>query len=307
MKPKRAIIICGATSTGKTNISAQLAYSLSTEIISADSMQIYKNMNIGTAKETLKIKQHMIDICEPDCNFTVYDYSTQALALIDKINSTNKLPIICGGTGLYINSLLYKMNFGGNMQDKPDIMELIESNLAKYGKNYIYDELNKYDPESARNIHPNNIRRVCRTLYLCLLNDKPLSQVKIKKERSGFDIYVICRNRIELRNRIEERVNNMFNLGLKDEIDSLIKKGYLFSLQSMQGIGYKEWEKYFSNIETEEDVKKQIILNTNKYMKRQETWFRNQYRDIAGYVNINSLEDETIFVELLSNRYEGII
>ena len=286
------IIICGATATGKTHIAEKLALGLNGEIVSADSMQIYKKMNIGTAKEELSVKQHMINICEPDEEYSVYNYSYQARMVIEQLNKNNKIAIICGGTGLYIDSLLYKMNYGALKQNDPIIKIEIENNLKKYGPRYIYNELINIDPKTAAKIHVNNIRRITRALYLCRMNNnKPISEIQKKIPENKYILYIIDRDRDKLIDRINLRVEKMFNLGLRNEVTNLLRSGYTFDLQSMQAIGYKEWNNFFYNSETEQQVKDKILVNTRQYAKRQVTWFKNQYINIGQYCLFKKEED----------------
>jgi tRNA dimethylallyltransferase len=291
------IIICGATATGKTHIAEKLALGLNGEIVSADSMQIYKKMNIGTAKEELSVKQHMINICEPDEEYSVYNYSYQARMVIEQLNNNNKIAIICGGTGLYIDSLLYKMNYGALKQNDPIIKIEIENNLKKYGPRYIYNELINIDPKTAAKIHVNNIRRITRALYLCRMNNnKPISQIQKKIPENKYILYIIDRDRDKLIDRINLRVEKMFNLGLRNEVTNLLRSGYTFDLQSMQAIGYKEWNNFFYNSETEQQVKDKILVNTRQYAKRQVTWFKNQYINVGQYCLIKKEEDMDEFI-----------
>ncbi|MFA7663393.1 MAG: tRNA (adenosine(37)-N6)-dimethylallyltransferase MiaA [Clostridia bacterium] len=291
------IIICGATATGKTHIAEKLALGLNGEIVSADSMQIYKKMNIGTAKEELSVKQHMINICEPDEEYSVYNYSYQARMVIEQLNKNNKIAIICGGTGLYIDSLLYKMNYGALKENDPIIKIEIENNLKKYGPRYIYNELINIDPKTAAKIHVNNIRRITRALYLCRMNNnKPISQIQKKIPENKYILYIIDRDRDKLIDRINLRVEKMFNLGLRNEVTNLLRSGYTFDLQSMQAIGYKEWNNFFYNSETEQQVKDKILVNTRQYAKRQVTWFKNQYINVGQYCLIKKEEDMDEFI-----------
>lgn len=291
------IIICGATATGKTHIAEKLALGLNGEIVSADSMQIYKKMNIGTAKEELSVKQHMINICEPDEEYSVYNYSYQARMVIEQLNKNNKIAIICGGTGLYIDSLLYKMNYGALKENDPIIKIEIENNLKKYGPRYIYNELINIDPKTAAKIHVNNIRRITRALYLCRMNNnKPISEIQKKIPENKYILYIIDRDRDKLIDRINLRVEKMFNLGLRNEVTNLLRSGYTFDLQSMQAIGYKEWNNFFYNSETEQQVKDKILVNTRQYAKRQVTWFKNQYINVGQYCLIKKEEDMDEFI-----------
>lgn len=286
------IVICGATASGKTHFAEILATKLNTEIISADSMQIYRYMDIGTAKEkNLLVKQHMIDIINPDEPFNVYLYQKKVEEIIQKQFSQKEYIVFCGGTGLYIDSIYYEKNYGGNnVQDDEELKENLDKELNLHGKEYIFKKLEKLDPISAKKLHPNNTRRVLRALYLVSLHKKPISEINKKSLKNNVKmIYLNCDKQI-LDHRVASRVDTMLNKGLEKEVLYLTQeKGYSFDLQSLQGIGYKEWELFFEGTYDFDTVRKEIIKNTLAYAKRQRTWFNNQYKinkyNINNYLN----------------------
>lgn len=282
---KKILVIGGPTAVGKTELSIELAKRLNGEIISADSMQIYKYMNIGSAKvskeEMNGIPHHLIDVVDPSKNFSVADYKEHGEKAIKEIISEGKLPIIVGGTGLYINSLTCNMNFTEAEKDEEYRKEL-DKLANEHGNNYIHEMLKDIDPISYKEIHANNRKRVIRALEVYKLTGKPFSSYNAGDDfyNSEYDIYyyVLTMDREKLYNRINLRVDIMMEKGLLNECIKLKEMGYTSSMQSMQGIGYKEILFYL-----EGDVKLQEAINMIKqgsrnYAKRQLTWFRRDPR-----------------------------
>lgn len=282
---KKILVIGGPTAVGKTELSIELAKRLNGEIISADSMQIYKYMNIGSAKvskeEMNGIPHHLIDVVDPSKNFSVADYKEYGEKAIKEIISEGKLPIIVGGTGLYINSLTCNMNFTEAEKDEEYRKEL-DKLANEHGNNYIHEMLKDIDPISYKEIHANNRKRVIRALEVYKLTGKPFSSYNAGDDfyNSEYDIYyyVLTMDREKLYNRINLRVDIMMEKGLLNECIKLKEMGYTSSMQSMQGIGYKEILYYL-----EGDVKLQEAINMIKqgsrnYAKRQLTWFRRDPR-----------------------------
>lgn len=301
------IIIGGATATGKTALAAKVAKSVGGEIISADSMQIYKGMDIGTAKvrdEELGVVQHLIDIVNPKHNFTVVDYKNNAKKAIDEVRSRGKVPIITGGTGFYISSIIFKMDFGGNFSDA-ETRQTLEQELLTYGKDYLHGKLSKIDPVSADKIHPNNTKRLLRALEISIVSGKPFSaqNSEMKKIDEKFIMYsLIGADREISGEKIDRRVDNMILNGLKAEVEGLINNGVGFECQSMQGIGYKEWKDFFNDINVNvNDVNRLIKKNTRAYAKRQETWFRGQYGEYNNIISVDKNIDE--LAEQISESY----
>lgn len=291
------IIVGGATATGKSHLAIELAKRLGGELISADSMQIYKGMDIGTAKETgdIGVKQHLIDVVNPDEPFTVVDFKNLALEKISEIRSRGNIPIIVGGTGLYMDSLLYKMEYGGGATENLELKASLELELAEKGAEYMHARLKELDPISADKYHYNNTIRVIRALYVVLNTGKRISDQSAEFcPVEPVTMFITKRNRDLLRKRITLRIDQMIEEGLEAEVKSLLDKGYGFDLQSMLAIGYKEWKGYFEGEQTIDEVKEQIDINTRQYAKRQDTWFNNRYKEIAHFVDMQKPLDQVV-------------
>lgn len=302
------IIVGGATATGKSHLAIELAKRLGGELISADSMQIYKGMDIGTAKENgdIGVAQHLIDVVEPNEPFTVVDFRNLATQKIAEIRSRGNIPIIVGGTGLYMDSLLYKLEYGGGATENAELKANLEKELEEKGAEYMHSRLMELDPVSAKKYHYNNTVRVLRALYVVLNTGKRISEQTAEFcPIEPVVMFVTKRDRKLLRNRISLRIDQMINEGLEQEVKGLLNKGYGFELQSMQAIGYKEWKGYFENAISIQEVKEQIDINTRQYAKRQDTWFNNRYKDIVHFVDMDKPLDEV--VENLINEYKSIL
>ncbi|MBQ9782598.1 MAG: tRNA (adenosine(37)-N6)-dimethylallyltransferase MiaA [Clostridia bacterium] len=274
---RKIIIVCGPTASGKSSLAFALAKKLNTEIISADSLCVYKNLDIGTAKPTkkeqLEIKHHLIDVVDETESFSVSDYEKMALPIIDDLLSKGKTPIICGGTGFYINSILYNLSYGKSGENTKIRQEL--NDLAKEkGNEYVYDLLKSVDKESAEKLHPNDLVRVIRALEIFYSTGEKKSMQNDKNTpRYDYVAVTIDRDRQELYNRIELRVDEMLKDGLIGEVQSLIDKGINKSHQCMQGIGYKEvYDAIISNDFS--SLEYLLKLNTRHYAKRQITFFK---------------------------------
>lgn len=291
------IIVGGATATGKSHLAIELAKRLGGELISADSMQIYKGMDIGTAKEKgdIGVNQHLIDVVEPNEPFTVVDFRELATQKIAEIRSRGNVPIIVGGTGLYIDSLLYKMEYGGGATENIELKASLERELNENGAEYLHSRLKELDPVSAEKYHPNNTIRVLRALYVVLNTGKRISEQSAEFcPVEPVQMFVTKRDRKLLRERITLRIDKMIAEGLEQEVKGLLDKGYGFDLQSMLAIGYKEWKGYFEGTQTLDEVKEQIDVNTRQYAKRQDTWFNNRYKDIVHFVDMEKPLDEVV-------------
>ncbi len=275
---QKVLAIAGATASGKSDVAIKLAKKLNGEIISMDSMQIYRNMNIGTAKisslEMDNIPHHMIDIVNPESSFSVSDFVKIAKEIIIDITNRGKLPMLVGGTGLYFESLIYPFNFGCAKSDEK-IKAKLYSELEQYGEQYLHNKLKAIDPIDAEKIHPNNTKRLIRALEIFELTGNTKSNsAQSKNLVYDIDMYVLDWNREILYDRIKKRVDIMFKNGLLEEVTNLIKNGLTFDMQSMQGIGYKEFKGYFEQKCDINQVKNSIILNSRHYAKRQITWFK---------------------------------
>lgn len=277
------IVIAGPTACGKTNLSLLMAKKLDTQIISADSMQIYKYMDIGTAKvdlETRKeIKHYMVDEIDPGQNFSVADYQMQTKKYLDMIYSQNKIPILCGGTGFYINAILYDNDFSSEQNDFS-----IRDELYKLSDAQLWQKLLEIDAKSAKIIHPNNKKRIVRAIEFFYQTGQKISDhnaIQKQNELKYDALFVILTlPRQILYERIEKRVDKMIEEGLVDEVKKLLAMGYEKKLNSMQAIGYKEIISHLENEITLEQAISLIKKNTRHYAKRQLTWFRHQSNGI---------------------------
>ena len=301
-KPK-LLILGGPTAVGKTALSIELAKRLNGEIISADSMQIYKYMDIGSAKVTAKemqgIKHYLIDIITPDKAFSVADYKIEGEKAIKEILNKGKLPIIAGGTGLYINALSCNMTFTEAGKDEEYRKEL-EEYAKEYGKEALHEKLKDIDLKSYEDIHYNNVKRVIRALEVYKLTGKPFN-VGEDFYNSNYDVYyyVLTMDREKLYDRINKRVDIMMEKGLLEECIKLKNLGYTSSMQSIQGIGYKEIFYYLEgNLSLEESIN-QIKQGSRNYAKRQLTWFRRDKR--VKFLDKDILSDEEIIFKIIDD------
>lgn len=289
---KTILVIAGPTATGKTKFAIECAKQFNGEIISCDSMQIYKDLNIGTAKATQdeqsQVKHHLIDIITPDEEFSVEEYVTKAKAIINNLCSENKLPIIVGGTGLYIKSLIYPYSFCSAPKDEK-IRQKYSNLLELNGKEFIFNLLQQKDPEAARRIHLNDTKRVIRALEICdLTNNKKTDLNNNDNLETIYNVIlvVLTAEREVLYNRINMRVDKMFDDGLIEEFNNCVKKYNLtLNNQSMQAIGYKELFN-INNIGLEQ-TKELIKQHTRNYAKRQITFFKG-FKELAKWFDIST-------------------
>ncbi len=276
--PQKVLVICGATASGKTRLAVDCALKFNTEIISADSQLIYKGLNIGTAKPSIEemrgVKHHMIDVVEPTETFSVSDYSERALSVLEKLFSEGKTPIICGGTGFYINSLLFDLGYGNAAADET-VRTKYANFLEKYGKVALFDKLKEVDPETAAVLHTNDAKRVIRALEIYEVSGKKKSaQNDILVPKYDYVAVAINYPREELYERINRRVDEMFEQGLVEEVQSLLRRGIDENCQCMQAIGYKEVIFGLNNSSLQSTMSDIIKLNTRHYAKRQVTFFK---------------------------------
>lgn len=278
-KPK-VIVICGPTASGKTSLSVELAKKCNGEIISADSMQIYKEMNIGTAKVTPEemqgIKHYMIDIVSPTERYSVAEFKVQAEKAIEEILKKGKTPIIAGGTGLYVNSLIYNIQYNDIKIDE-EYRKYLEERVEKEGLQSLYEEAKKIDFEAMKSISKNDQKRILRVLEMYHQTGKTKTELEkeSRKEEVKYDykVYAINWEREELYKRINKRVDIMIEQGLIEEVENLIKKYNKFPT-AMQGLGYKEVVEYLDKKITKEEMIEKIKMETRRYAKRQITWFK---------------------------------
>jgi len=272
---QKVLVIVGPTSVGKTSFGVKCAKTFHGEVISGDSIQVYKGLNIGSAKvtkeETQGIPHYLIDIKDAKDSYSVKEFQEKGREYIRQITQKGMLPIVVGGTGLYIKALLYDYHFfEEDIQDNP------YDNLSN---EQIYELLQKEDPKALENIHVNNRRRLVRALNVVRKHGIGISQNKDGKEKEAlYDVKLIglTKDREALRNDIDKRVDLMIQMGLVEEIKNLLKEGITFDDQSMQGIGYKEFRDYFEDKKSLDEVIEEIKVNTRHFAKRQYTWFNNQ-------------------------------
>lgn len=274
----KLLIICGATATGKTKLAIDCAKKFNTEIISADSQLIYKNLDIGTAKPTAEemdgVVHHMIDVVEPNCNFSVSDYCELAEPIVKRLLDDNKVPIICGGTGFYINSLIYNLSYG-NTAANSIIRKKYNALLEEKGKKYLYNYLFSVDPQSASVLHENDTKRVIRALEIYEVSGRKKSELSDKRiPKYNYTAIAVDYPRDELYDRINRRVDEMFDNGLVDEVMHLVENGITCENQCMQAIGYKEVLNCVKNGDKDSTMRDIIKQNTRHYAKRQITFFK---------------------------------
>lgn len=293
---KKIIIICGPTASSKSVLAIECAKLLNSEIISADSMNVYKGLDIGTAKPTLEemqgIKHNLIDVVSPFDTFSVGDYKERALPIINSLLSQGKTPIICGGTGFYINSILFDLSYG-NSEANLEVRKKYQKLAQEYGNEYVFNILKEKDLDSAKKLHPNDLKRVIRALEIF---ESGIKKSDIKDDLTpmfDYDAYSIDFPREMLYDRINKRVDLMIENGLIQEIKDLVDKGVKQNHQCMQGIGYKEVIPYLNGEYTLEECVNLIKLNTRHYAKRQITFFKK-------LPNLNCLQP--INVNLLAQR-----
>lgn len=275
---EKVLIIVGPTGIGKTKLSISLAKELKGEIISGDSMQVYKDMDIGTAKITQKemeqIPHHLVDFLFLDEEYNVMKFQALTRTTIKQIKERNHTPILCGGTGLYIKSAIYDYTFKDQVQDESFIKFLkLRSNEELWGL------LKVVDPKACEKIHPNNVQRMQRAIYMAHCGEKKSDILEEQLHQPIYDAYIIglTMERDRLYERIDKRVDAMMQQGLLEEINNLVTaNNQVWKLQSFQGIGYKEWKEYFDGTASVEECVERIKKNSRNFAKRQYTWFKNQ-------------------------------
>ena len=303
---QKLLVIGGPTAVGKTDLSIKLAKNLNGEIISADSMQIYKYMDIGSAKVTKDemngIKHHLIDAIEPDTPFSVADFKQLGEEALEKFICNGKFPIISGWTGLYINSLTCNMTFTEAEKDE-SYREYLETLALEKGNEYIHEMLKDVDPISYKEIHANNRKRVIRALEVFKLTNKPFSSYNVGLDfyNSEYDVYyyVLTMNREKLYDRINKRVDLMMEKGLLNECIRLKEMGYNSDIQSMQGIGYKEILYYLEGKITLDKAIDMIKQGSRNYAKRQLTWFRRDER--CMFLDKDIMSDDEILDKVIND------
>lgn len=286
MKKPKVIVICGPTASGKTALSIELAKEINGEIISCDSMQIYKDMNIGTAKPTKEemqgIKHYLLDFVSPDERYSVANFKQDAKEAIKEILSKGKIPIIVGGTGLYVDSLIYEIEYSDIKFDE-QYRKKLESIANEEGIETLYKEAKRIDPQAIEKISPNDKKRILRILeiYKATGKNKTQQEIESRKKEVEYDykIFAINWDREELYERINKRVDIMIENGLIEEVQEILEKYNKFPT-AMQGLGYKEVVEYLNGQVSKEEMIEKIKMETRRYAKRQLTWFRKNKQTI---------------------------
>ena len=284
-KPK-VIIICGPTASGKTALSIELAKQINGEIISSDSMQIYKHMDIGTAKPSVEemggIHHHLIGFVEPNQRYSVAEFKKDAEKAIEQILAKGKTPIVVGGTGLYVDSLIYGIEYQDIELDEK-YRQHLEDRVAKEGLEKLYEEAQKIDPEAMGKISQNDKKRILRVLEIYKATGKNKTQQEIESRKKGvkydYKVFAINWEREILYERINKRVDIMIEQGLVQEVQYLLEKYDEFPT-AMQGLGYKEVVEYLQGFVTYEEMVEKIKMETRRYAKRQITWFKKNKQTI---------------------------
>lgn len=298
MNKQPLIILTGPTAVGKTDISIELAQKLNAEILSADSMQVYRHMDIGTAKPTTyqqkQVKHHLIDLVEPDQDFSVADYQACFQETLEKVVHQGKLPLMVGGTGLYIRACTQAFVFDPDGAD-PELRAKLRAEAEQFGADRLHRQLAKVDPQSAARVHPNDLVRIIRALEVYSTTGTPLSELQPKRNQEiQFNTIFIFldRNREELYQRIEERVDVMFSEGFVDEIRSLLERGYTPDLKPLQSLGYRQVSDFLMGKIPLNEAIAQTKQQTRHYAKRQLTWFRREPVDF--WLNLSGRKQEFI-------------
>ena len=306
------VVITGPTATGKSEVGVRLAEHLDGEVISADSMLIYRGMDIGTAKPTPPemrgIPHHMIDLVEPDEDYSVALFQKQARSVVEEVLERKKLPLLVGGTGLYIGAVIDPYDFSGARGD-PSIRESLQKEALEKGPDSLHRRLLKVDPGAASKLHPKDTRRVVRALEVFYLTGKPISTYQTM-DRVGQPIYDLfmfglTMDRARLYRRIEQRVDHMVQAGLVDEVKALLQRGSRMELNSMRGLGYKEIAEYLTGACSLGQAVELLKRNTRRFAKRQLTWFRRDTR--IQWYNVDEAGGPKAVAEEINQRLEGVL
>ena len=275
------LVIVGPTAVGKSALSVSVAEMLDTEIISADSMQVYSGMSIGvaapSAQDLARVRHHFVGIIEPDERFSAADFARRAMDVVRELHAQQKIPLVVGGSGLYVRALVHGI-FPGPPADKR-LRQQLKEVAAEKGSRHLYQRLKMVDPASAKKIHPRDVRRLVRALEVLELTGIPISELQHKYRDAGPDLDVVLvgieRQRSDLYNRIDERVERMFELGLIAEVTDLLERGYGNEIDRVRPLGYPEVKAYlFGEIDLDR-AKYLVKRNSRRYAKRQHTWFKH--------------------------------
>ena len=307
MTKNKLIILAGPTASGKTSVSIDLAKRLGGEIISADSMQVYKYMDVGTAKISVEemqgVKHHLIDVLDPKEDFNIVKFQNMVKCSIEEIVKNGHIPILVGGTGFYIQSVIYDIDFN-NEDDNSSVRKKLEEEYDTLGADFMHEKLKKIDTVSAQNIHKNNKKRIIRAIEYFLINNEPISShnevQREKKSPYDYRFFVLNPPRDILYERINKRVDIMVENGLVDEVKKLREMGLSMANISMQGIGYKEIIEYLDGEVSLETAIENIKQNTRHMAKRQVTWFKRE-KDVI-YVDPFSFESNDKIVDYMIEK-----
>jgi len=307
---EKLVVIVGPTAVGKTEISIRIADQINGEIISGDSMQVYRGMDIGTAKvqekemispRGRKIPHHLIDIMDPDANFSAADFQHLARKAIHEINGKGKIPLLVGGTGLYVNSVIDPYNFMEMEHDKNFRITLLDE-AERSGPASLYHQLCRIDPEAAQRIHPNDVRRMIRAIEVFYQTGKTITELRSHRpDQSSPYSFVMIGLYLErdlLYPKINDRVDQMIKMGLIEEVSELLKKGYHPRLNSMQGLGYRQMAAYLTGILTKEEAIRLLKRDTRRFAKRQFTWFKRDER--IKWYHITDFSEKTLCAEKIT-------
>ena len=301
---KKLLVIAGPTAVGKSDLGIRLAKELDGEVISGDSMQIYKGMDIGTAKVTTEemdgVPHHLIDIKEPDEAFSVAEFQERCTRILEDLAVRNKQPILVGGTGLYIQSITHGYQFVDKPEDK-QLRDSLEKDAAQKGNEYVHKLLEAVDAQAAKDIHPNNVRRVIRALEVHQVTGVPFSKQQVQEATRPFIGIGLDLDREPLYQRINNRVDKMIEYGLVAEVQSLMDRG-LDNHASAQAIGYKEIIMYLRGECSKAEAIELLKRNSRRYAKRQLTWFRNKM-DMTWFDA--GIEEKDVLFSQIKNFVEG--
>ena len=305
MQKNKVIVICGPTASGKTSLSIELAKQIDGEIVSCDSMQIYKDMTIGTAKPTKEemqgIKHYLIDCVSPEVRYSVADYKKDSINAIKEIISKGKVPIIVGGTGLYLESLIYGIEYN-EIETDLEYRKALEDIEKNEGLEKLYEMAKQIDEQAIEKISHNDKKRIFRVLEIYHSTGKTKTELEIESRKNGPDynyiLFGINMDREKLYDRINRRVDIMIKQGLIEEVKNVLNKYKEFPT-AMQGLGYKEVVAYLEEKMTKEDMIEKIKMETRRYAKRQITWFK-KYKNIKW---INGLEDINNNIRIILEEY----
>ena len=306
------LVIVGPTAAGKTGFAVGLAETLGGEVVSADSVQVYRYLDIGSAKPTLEerrgVPHYMLDITEPDADFTVFDYQKMAGDCIKKIHERGKLPILAGGTGLYIKALLDGYSFRSGKTD-PSIRRKLQDELASYGKEFLYRKLQEVDPSTGERLHINDSKRIIRALEYYYMTGEPISrqqEMTLVAESPYLPVvFGLETEREALYEKINRRVDLMLKNGLLNEVKNLLVRGYTGDLKPMQSLGYRHIIMYLQGKWSWEETVATFKQDTRKFAKRQTTWFRADKR--ITWLKIEPKTDLQPVFESIYKRIAGIL